>query len=245
MPVRLSPRNHRVTVLKEHYDPGKVLNLREDGTVPLNHIRVLLFIALNLATLRSRAEIIRMTKEELKVTPTIPLIRKVGDWMERMGNDPDQKLHRDAKRWKEIYEQFILVREKYYADISVEPLAHPRGRFNKLKSLLDRAEEGVLKRIHIVKETTLDDDGNIRVNHEGKAILSIRTIAEREPDLPSAINIVKAMGHEAGNLVERHEHRHSWADLVKNQIRLNKEIQDAEYAIVLPSAIPETASADV
>lgn len=211
--------------------------MREDGSVPLDSMRVITYIALCLATLRTYPEIIKMCSEDMKVEPTHAVIRKVEDWMKRFELTPNRKIYGKNARWREVYAQFQLARENYMQNLRDEPLAHPRGRFTKLKELLNRAEVGVVKRVHIVKESVLDNEGNPLTDENGKSIISMRTIAEPEPDLATAVNIIKLMGQESGTLVVQHEHKHSFPELVKAYRK--GQVEDAQYAMALPGALAD------
>lgn len=233
----------RKQVLETYYNPSdyrpeKVLNLKEDGTLSLDSFRVILYIAIGLATLRSHKEIIRMCSEDMKILPTKDVIRKVEEWMTKLELHPDKKLYGKSTRWYEIYAQFKLARTNYMMNLQDEPLAHPRGRFTKLKELLNKAEEGTVKRVHIVKTSVVGNDGLPMRDENGKPVMVVETIADKEPDIVSAVQIVKLMGQESGTLVEKHEHKHSFPELVR-EYRKKQNIVDAEYAMALPGAVAE------
>ncbi len=243
--ISRSTRNpvKRKEALYAHYDPSdykpeKVLNLKEDGTLSLDSFRVILYIAIGLATLRSHKEIIRMCGEDMKVTPTSAVIRKVEEWMIKLELNPDKKLYGKATRWREIFAQFQLTRANYMNNLRDEPLAHPRGRFTKLKQLLDKAEEGSVRRVHIIKRSVVDNLGVPLTDENGKHLVVMETIAEKEPDLATAVQIVKLMGQESGTLVEKHEHKHSFPELVR-EYRKKQNIVEAEYTVQLTGSLSE------
>jgi hypothetical protein len=246
MSVVLSRRvQKRAEALKVYYDPKqyrpeKVLNLREDGSLSLDSFRTILYIALGLATLRSYKEIIKMCSEDMKITPTHQVIRKVEDWMRKLELFPEKKFYGKATRWYEVYEQYKLARSNYMANLQDEPLAHPRGRFSKLVELLQKAEEGTVKRVHMVKNTIVDDNGLPLKDENGKPLMHVQTIAEKEPDLPTAVQIIKLMGQESGTLVQVHEHKHSFPELVREfRKKQHQNIDDAQYVMSLPGALSD------
>lgn len=243
------PQHHKV--FPKPYDAHQIhLNLDARGELaPNQSFRELLFIALCLSSFMEIDKIQERFEEQFKGLKVAPAaIRKVQGWMEKLNSNPDLKLSPKNYKWREIFLQHQIARQKFLSDFSQEPLAYPRGRFEKLKDLLDSAMTPRITRVAVKKEHLLNKRGTPIFSVGGKALMVEEHIPILEAEVQVAANILKQMGQETGTFVERTEKNVTVTQRVlelRKQRGLNTEgFEDANVISSVP-ALPSATTVRV
>lgn len=240
------PQHHKV--FPQPYAPHLIhLNLDAKGEISANkQFRELLTIVLCLGSFMDIPKIQERYEEtfQSKVAPAV--IRKAQIWMERLQADPEMKLAPKDLKWRELYHQYRAARDQFLTDFSQEPLAYPRGRFEKLKELLEMATTPRITRVAIRKEHVLNKAGLPKFSESGKALMFEEHTPILEAEVQVAANILKQMGQETGTFVERSERTLTITErVIELRKRRGLRTEGIEDANVISTRAPELPSATV
>lgn len=194
---------------------------------PTFSFRHKLFVVSCLATFRPDKEISELFEVQFSFPLPANKIAECRSWMTKLTQEPGTGLKGKAAKWKELWEHFQEIRRQYLEGISEIPLAHPRRRVEELVKLYDFSITPQPSKVLVTKEHLRTRTGQLRFSMTGRPYMEEQHHVIHERDIGIAASILKQIGQESGNFVEKTETTLNLAEFVRKQQKERGLVQDA------------------